>query len=110
MLSGVCHSALFNIQGGDILNPKLQKVNKEIERAKTKIAELQASLPSLEEEKTRLENDEVIKVFRSADVAPADFTAFIEAYAASRNAGARQSVQPAPKPNTLEDKYNEDEV
>jgi prefoldin subunit 5 len=88
------------------MNPKLQKVNKEIERAKAKIAELQASLPALEKQKEELENTDWIKALRSADVAPADFTAFIEAYRTSRNAGARQSIQAAPKPNTLEETTN----
>ncbi len=86
------------------MNPKLQKVNREIERARAKIAELQASLPALEEQKAKLENDEVIKVFRQADVAPEDFTAFIEAYKAKMAGGAKL---PAPKLNTTEDTEHE---
>jgi predicted nucleic acid-binding Zn-ribbon protein len=88
------------------MNPKLQKVNREIERAKAKIAELQASLPALEKQKEELENTDWIKALRSADVAPEDFTAFIEAYRTNQNAGARQSIQAAPKPNTLEETTN----
>lgn len=64
------------------MNPKLQKVIRELERTTTKIAELQALLPELERQKTELENTEIIKVFRSADVAPADFATFIAAYKA----------------------------
>ena len=70
------------------MNPKLQKVNREIERTRAKIAELQALLPTLEATRTRLENTEVIKAFRSHDVAPAEFSAFIAAYRANMNAGA----------------------
>ena len=62
------------------MNTKLERTIREIERTKEKIAGLQALLPELEKQKTELENAEVIKAFRSADVAPADFTAFIEAY------------------------------
>jgi prefoldin subunit 5 len=67
-------------KGEDTLNAKLQKIDREMKRTKEKIAELQALLPKLEKQKTELENAEVIRVFRTADVAPADFAAFIEAY------------------------------
>lgn len=70
------------------MNPKLQKVVRDIERAKTKIEELQALLPDLERQKTELENAEIIKVFRSADVAPGDFAKFIAAYQAQLQDGA----------------------
>lgn len=91
------------------MNAKLQKIIHEIERAKAKIEELQASLPALEKQKTELENAEIIKIFRSADVAPAEFTAFIEAYKAKAGNAAMLPKDPAPYPNILEDKYNEDE-
>jgi hypothetical protein len=64
------------------LNSKLQRAVRDIERTKAKIEELQALLPELERRKTELENAEVIKVFRSANVAPGDFAAFIAAYRA----------------------------
>ena len=92
------------------MNPKLQRIVRDIERTKAKITELQALLPELERQKIEIENTEIIKLFRSADVAPADFTAFIETYKASSNNGAQLSTQPAPKPNTLEDETNENEV
>jgi DNA repair exonuclease SbcCD ATPase subunit len=88
------------------MNPKLQKVNREIERAKAKIAELQASLPALEKQKEELENTDWIRALRSADVAPEDFAAFIESYKANTRGGARQSIQAAPKPNTPEETTN----
>jgi hypothetical protein len=69
------------------MNQKLQKVTREIGRTKEKIAGLQALLPKLEQQRAELENAEVIKAFRTADVAPADFAAFIEA--------CRQGVAPA---------------
>lgn len=70
------------------MNQKLQKVIREIERTTAKIAELQALLPELERQRTELENTEIIKVFRSADVAPADFAAFIAACKAQATGGA----------------------
>ena len=78
------------------MNPKLQKVTREIERTTTKIAELQALLPELERQKTELENTEIIKVFRSADVAPADFADFVAAYRAQAVGGA--PAKPAAEP------------
>jgi hypothetical protein len=99
----------INKRGGDNLNPKLQKILREIERAKAKIAELQAALPALEKQKSELENAEIIKVFRSADVAPGDFAAFIEAYKAKEGNGAPLSGRYAPQPNTMEDRDNEED-
>ncbi len=72
------------------MNPKLQKVNREIERAKEKIAELQALLPTLEETRTK------------ADVAPDEFSAFIAAYRANMNTGAPRSDAPIPETNEIE--------
>ena len=37
------------------MNPKIEKLEKEIEKTKTKIAEMQAKLHKLEEQKTELE-------------------------------------------------------
>ncbi len=87
------------------MNPKLQKTIKEIERTKAKIAELQALLPRLEKQRTDLENAEIVKVFRSAHVAPDDFTAFIEQLKGARNSGA---AIPAQQNNMTEDLENEE--
>ena len=92
------------------MNPKLKKVNQEIERTRAKIAELQALLPVLEKQRTELENAEWIKALRSADVAPENFTAFIEAFKANMGGGARTPQHPASWPETLEEQYDEDEV
>ena len=97
------HSGLEEI----ILSQKLQRIVREIERTKTKIEELQALLPELERQKTELENAEIIKAFRSADVAPGDFTAFIEAYKANMG-GEPRSSRPAPQTTLTEEQYNEE--
>ncbi len=92
------------------MNPKLQKVTKDIERAKAKIADLKAALPAMEELKTRLENEELIKAFRAANVAPENIDAFIEACKTTMGSPAPVGIQPAPLPNTLrvEDFENEE--
>lgn len=91
------------------MNPKLQKVIREIERTKSRLEELRVLLPELERQKTELENAEIIKAFRSADVAPGDFSAFIEAYKASLGGGAPLSAQPAPRTTAMEDAYHEED-
>ncbi len=46
------------------MNPKIEKLEKEIEKTKTKIAEMQAKLHKLEEQKTELENTDYVAVAR----------------------------------------------
>jgi len=59
------------------MTPKLQKTAREIERARAKIAELQALVPELEKQKTDLENTEIVRLVRSANIAPEDLGAFL---------------------------------
>lgn len=60
------------------MNPKIKKVIDDIERTKTKIAELQALLPELERKRIDMENTEIIKLVRSANISPADLPGFLE--------------------------------
>jgi hypothetical protein len=61
------------------MNPKLEKTVREIERARAKIAELQELLPELEKQKTELENTEIVRLVRSASVAPRELAEFLRA-------------------------------
>ena len=61
------------------MNPKINKIIEEIERAKAKISELQALLPELERKRIDLENSEIIKLVRSASIVPADLPEFLAA-------------------------------
>ena len=67
------------------MNPKIQKVYDEIERTKAKIAEFQAALPILERKKTELENAEIIRLFRSADLKPEEAQALFNSAKTSAN-------------------------
>ena len=60
------------------MNPKIKKVIDEIDRTKAKILELQTLLPELERKRIDMENTEIIKLVRSADILPAELPAFIE--------------------------------
>jgi hypothetical protein len=71
------------------MNPKIKKTRDELERTKVKIIELQALVPQLERSITDMENTEIIRLVRSADVALADLPAFI---ASLKNTNAAVSV------------------
>ena len=61
------------------MNQKIQKIIDEIERTKAKITELQALLPELERKRVEMENNEIIRLVRSASIAPADLPEFLAA-------------------------------
>lgn len=69
------------------LNNKLQKVLTEIDRTKEKIAVQQTRLRELEQQKTELENVEIVGMVRGLSVAPEELAAFIKAFRGSK-AGA----------------------
>ncbi|MCL2078758.1 MAG: DUF4315 family protein [Oscillospiraceae bacterium] len=85
------------------MNQRIQKIDNEIERTKAKIAELQALLPELERKKTEMENNEVLRLLRSANIAPGEVAAFVESIKNNRpdsrtnNLSAAASIhRPAP--------------
>ena len=59
------------------MSSKLQKTSREIEQAKARIAELQALLPGLERQRTDLENTEIVRLVRSANIELGDLGAFL---------------------------------
>ena len=59
------------------MNPKLQKVNGEIDKTKAKIAESQARLRELEKKKIELENEEIVAIFRKEKLSEDTFAAFV---------------------------------
>lgn len=69
------------------LGNKLQKVLSEIDKTKEKIAVHQTRLRELEQQKTELENMEIVGMVRGLDVAPEELAAFIKAFRGSK-AGA----------------------
>ena len=64
------------------MNGKLQKVMAEIEKVKAKIAAQQIHLRELEQQKTELENTEIVGMVRGLD-APEELAAFIKAFRSS---------------------------
>jgi len=66
------------------MNQKIKKVIDEIERTKAKITELQILLPELERKRIDMENTEIIKLVRSAEILPAELPAFLESLKAPK--------------------------
>lgn len=79
------------------MNPKIEKLEKEIDKTKTKIAEMQAKLRDLEKQKTELENTDFVAVARSYNLTPGELAEFLK---------TRQMAS-APKPQEQEEP-NED--
>ena len=80
-----------------VLNPKIVKVNTAIEKTKEQIAELQARQKDLEKQKTQLENDEIIAMFRREKLNEDEFAALLQS-----GRQKPQSQQPQTRANTQE--------
>ena len=79
---------------------KLDRIEKDIEKTKAKIAELQKQHRELEAAKTEQENLQIIQLVRGLNMKPEEFAAFLRG-------GALQSA-PAPQPD-FEQEGNADE-
>ena len=76
----------------------LEKLEKEIEKTKTKIAEMQAKLHKLEEQKTELENTDYVAVARSFKLTPQQLADFLK----SQQAAPSETVLPQEKEDVHE--------
>ena len=65
------------------MNPKIEKLEKEIDKTKAKIAEMQGKLRKLEEQKTELENTDYVAVARSYKLTPQQLADFLKSQKAS---------------------------
>ena len=61
------------------MNPKIERVCKDIDKTKSKIGELQARLRELESQRTELENTEIVETVRGMDISLADLAAMLRA-------------------------------
>ena len=60
------------------MNPKIEKLAKDIEKTTAKIAEQQARLRDLEKQKTELENTDFVAVARSYHLTPQELAEFLK--------------------------------
>ena len=88
------------------MNNKLQKVLTEIDRTKEKIAVQQARLRELEQQKTELENMEIVGMIRGLSVAPEELAAFIKAFRGAKT-GTPIFMEKEGNPNDGLDKERE---
>ena len=77
------------------MNPKIDKLEKEIEKTRAKIAELQDKLRKLEEQKTELENTDYVAVARSYHLTPPQLADFLKAQQASPSGAVLPQEQEA---------------
>lgn len=82
------------------MNPKISKIETELEKTKKKISGLQDHVQELEQQKTELENTDIVGLVRDAGMTPQELAALIQAF--HENIGKPLS-RPAP-----EDTKNED--
>ena len=95
---------------------KLDRITKEIDKARAKIAEMQARLADLEKQKTEAENTEIISVVRSVNLSGEGLAALIQSYRESGKPPENMaSIPVAPvdnedvDDNNQEEQYDEDE-
>ena len=62
------------------MNPKVQKITNEIEKMKSKISDMQAKLRYLQQQKTELENADILAMIRSINVPPEEFGEFVRLF------------------------------
>ena len=60
------------------MNAKIERVNKDIEKTKSKIGELQVRLRELQKQKTELENTDYVAIARSFQMTPAELSEFLQ--------------------------------
>ena len=70
---------------------KLDRIEKDIEKTKAKIAELQKQLRELEAAKTEQENLQIIQLVRGLNMKPEEFAAFLRG-GALQSAPARSRI------------------
>ena len=62
------------------MNNKLNKLQMEIDKIKQKITEQQAKLRELEQQKTEIENTEIVELVRSLKMNTSELSTFLKAY------------------------------
>ena len=83
------------------MNNKLNKLQMEIDKIKQKITEQQAKLRELEQQKTEIENTEIVELVRSMKMNTGELSTFLKAYREKNDA-------PILMPTTQEDNDHEE--
>ena len=78
---------------------KLDRIERDIQKTKTKIAELQKQLRELEAAKTEQENLQIVQLVRGLNMTPEEFAAFVR--------GGALQAPPAPQPAFEQDEQED---
>ena len=81
------------------MNPKIEKLAKDIEKTTATIAEQQARLQDLEKQKTELENTDFVAVARSYHLTPQELAEFLK----TRQMASAQESSPQEQEEVHED-------
>lgn len=60
------------------MNPRIEKLNKDIARTREQVTQAQARLREMEQRRTELENTEIVAAFRAADIPLSELPSFIQ--------------------------------
>ena len=82
------------------MNTKISKLQMEIDKIKLKITEHQSKLRELEQQKTEIENTEIVELVRSLKMNTSELSSFLKAY-------REKSDAPILLPTTQEDNEHE---
>ena len=83
------------------MNTKISKLQMEIDKIKLKITEHQSKLRELEQQKTEIENTEIVELVRSLKMNTSELSSFLKAYREKNDA-------PILMPTTQEDNHHEE--
>ena len=89
------------------MNVKIERISKEIQKAKEKVSEFQARLRELEKQKTELENMEIVDTVRGMDISLADLAALL--VATKTGGGALPTSGQNVQKSTIDDMEDTDE-
>lgn len=90
------------------MNPKIDRLSRDIEKTRDKISELQARLRDMEKQKNEMENSEIVAMFRSINVAPQELISFIKLYR-EQGGSAMPEVSGSPQPGFTDTQEQEDD-
>ena len=85
------------------MSNKLQKVLSEIDKVKEKIAVQQTRLRELEQQKTELENTEIVGMVRGLEVTPEELATIIQAIRSGNMGGLSVAAQNPEEQEELDD-------
>ena len=95
--------ALVTARKGVLMNQKIQKIVTEIEKVKGKIATQQARLRELEQQKTELENTEIVGMVRGLEVTPEELASIIQAIRSGNTGGLPVATQNPEEQEEMDD-------